>query len=245
MSEYYLVDVKSITSKVARSEFDVAELETLAQSILEAGGLLSPLLLKQTDIESYEVLAGDREYYGAVRAKEINPRAAEMVNAFVIPAKLEDAATRQFSALHSVSPTTTSEPAPPASTNPASAPPVSANTDRRITNLEARMDEALKDIRQTQRQETQRLEREIATLKQQIPPKVEPLEIFNTADTAELLRKIAKAGIRGKTAQSLVEKIEKARQKTPFTSFTDVVSRIKGLSEKRMVQMLDAWNELF
>lgn len=85
MTEYYLVDVKSIQSTTPRSKFKVDQLETLAQSILETGGLLSPLLLKQTGPESYEVLAGDLEYYAAVRAKEIDPRKGEMVNAFVIP----------------------------------------------------------------------------------------------------------------------------------------------------------------
>lgn len=50
------------------SEFAVDDLENLAQSILKSDGLLMPLILKQIGPESYEVLAGDREYYAAVRA---------------------------------------------------------------------------------------------------------------------------------------------------------------------------------
>jgi ParB-like nuclease domain len=242
MSEYYLVDVKSITSKVLRSEFKVDELEALAKSILEANGLLSPLLLKQTGVDSYEVLAGDREYYAAVRAKEINPRAAEMVNAFIIPEDLEDAAIKQFASLHATrstvipDPPSTSEPKPPAS---------SSIADQRLTNLESRLDEALRDIKQTQQREVQRLEQQITTLQQKIPQKVEPLEIFNTANTAELLQKMAIAGIRGKRAEKLIENIEKARKQSSFTSFTDVVSRIGGLGDKRMLTILDAWGGMY
>ena len=242
MSEYYLVDVKSITSKVLRSEFKVDELEALAQSILEANGLLSPLLLKQTGVDSYEVLAGDREYYAAVRAKEINPRAAEMVNAFIVPEDLEDAAIQQFANLHATQLTvipdslSTSAPKPPAS---------SSVTDQRLTNLESRLDEALRDIKQTQQREVQRLEQQITTLQQKIPQKVEPLEIFNTANTAELLQKMAIAGIRGKTAEKLIKNIEKARKQSSFTSFTDVVSRVDGLADKRMLTILDTWGGMY
>ena len=85
MSEYYMVDVRSITSHAPRSRFDVKQLEELARSIVSSEGLLSPLLLKQIGPESYEVIAGDFEYYAAVRAKELFPREAEMVNAFVVP----------------------------------------------------------------------------------------------------------------------------------------------------------------
>ena len=42
MNQYYMVDVKCITSKVPRSTFNPKELEKLAQSILVVGGLLSP-----------------------------------------------------------------------------------------------------------------------------------------------------------------------------------------------------------
>ena len=102
MTEYYLVDVKSITSTTPRSNFKVDQLETLAQSILATGALLSPLLLKQTGAETYEVLAGDLEYYAAVRAKELDPRKGEMVNAFVIPPKQQKAAVEQAARSRSV-----------------------------------------------------------------------------------------------------------------------------------------------
>lgn len=239
MSEFFLVDVKSITSTVSRSEFSVDELEKLAQSILTVDGLLVPLILKQTGVESYEVLAGDREYYAAVRAKEINPHAAEMVNAFVIPDDRAAAAVEQIAAL---------PPQPSAASAPASvsAPQAaSSNTEQRLTNLESRLDTALQEIKQSHRQDMQRLEQQVTTLQQQIPQKVDALDVFNHASPVELLQKLAIAGIKGKTAEKLIKGIEKARSKTPFTSFTDVVERTDGLAAKRMLTILDAWNGLF
>jgi len=239
MSEYYLVDVKSISSNVPRSQFPTDEIETLAQSILDAGGLLSPLLLKQTGAESYQVLAGDRQYYAAVRAKEINPRQAETVNAFVVPEDLTDTAVEQFAALHA--PLTP----PPTPSGTASSGTTAGDTNQRLTNLESRLDAALQEMKQTQQRETQRLEKQIQTLQVQVPEKVEPLEVFNSAPPAELLKKLAIAGIKGKTASNMITNIEKARKSSPFTSFSDVVSRVQGLADKRMLSILDAWNGLF
>lgn len=242
MSEYYLVDVKSITSKVPRSQFAVDEIEALAKSILAAGGLLSPILLKQTGAESYEVLAGDREYYAAVRAREINPREAEMVNAFVVPEEVSDAAVEQFEQSRALYPSPPSVPSPDTQT------PTLASfsyMDQRVTNLEARLDAAIQDMKQTQQRDIQRLEQHLQTLQQQIPQRVEPLETFNTASPATLMQKLAIAGIRGKTADTLIKNIEKARAKAPFTSFSDVVKRVEKLGDKRMLSILDAWNRVF
>lgn len=233
MSEFFLVDVKSITSTVPRSEFSVEEIEKLAQSILAADGLLAPLVLKQTGVESYEVLAGDREYYAAVRAKEIDPRAAEMVNAFVVPDEQVEVAMKQVTTLH-----------PPPKPNGSPPPPVSSDVEQRMTNLESRLDTALREMKQAHQRDMQRLEQQVTTLQQQIPQKVEPLEVFNHANAIDLNKKLGKAGIKGKTAEKLIEAIEKARAKAPFTSFTDVVERINGLGEKRMLTILDAWNGL-
>lgn len=231
MSEYYLVDVKNITSKVSRSQFPVDEIEDLAKRILAAGGLLSPILLRQTGAETYEVLAGDREYYAAVRAQEINPREAEMVNAFVVPDDTAEAAIEQFEVLHSPS------------VSPSETP--SSDLERRLTNLESRLDASIQDIKQTHQWNIQRLEQQIQALQQQIPQKVEPLEIFNTASPVDLMQKLAIAGIRGKTAEKLTKNIEKARAEAPFTSFTDVVKRLNGLADKRMLSILDAWGGMY
>jgi ParB family chromosome partitioning protein len=79
-----LVAVKKITSRTAYSEFDREQIELLAQQILMAEGLISPLIISRTDFQSYAVVDGHFEYHAAVRAREIDPRKGEMISAYII-----------------------------------------------------------------------------------------------------------------------------------------------------------------
>lgn len=234
MSRYYMVDVKSITSKVPRSKFKVDEIEKVAQSILASGGLLSPLLLEQTDAEAYEVVAGDFEYYAAVRAKEISPREAEMVNAFVIPSKTVEKAVEQFQALHQ------STVGGQAAESLSSAENYGGN---QIENLEARIDEFMRDIKQMRQQDMQAIEQNIEEIQKQLPSKVEVIESFNSDSVAELTKKMARANFKGKNAEKVIKGIEKEREE-PFSSLRDIVSRVKGLSELRMLSLIDSWSTM-
>ncbi|MGB3299653.1 MAG: hypothetical protein WBA76_15415 [Phormidesmis sp.] len=231
-----MVDVKDITSTVPRSEFDVRKLEQLAQSILAAGGLLSPLLLKQTGAESYKVLTGDLEYYAAVRAKEISPRTAEMVNAFVVSDELAKTAVEQFKVLHR------------SSADRALASARSKTSDaggQQIANLGDRMEELMRDFKQMHQHDMRTIEEKIKSLQEQLPTKVEPLEFFNRASIPDLAQKIAIAGIKGITAEKIIKSIEKSRNKAPFTSFKDVIDRVDNLADKRMWAILDSWGGLY
>ncbi|NJR53858.1 MAG: DUF655 domain-containing protein [Acaryochloris sp. CRU_2_0] len=53
------------------------------------------------------------------------------------------------------------------------------------------------------------------------------------------------ASIKGKTAEKIITSILKERKKQGFSSFSDVVKRVEGLGDKRMVAILDAWNGTF
>lgn len=234
MSEYYMVDVKSITSKAARSQFDVKELEQLAKSIVSAGGLLSPLLLEQKGAESYEVIAGDFEYYAAVRAQELFPREAEMVNAFVVSRKATKDAIEQFRLLHKSEQNET----------PSSSIKHSSGNGQ-ISNLENRLDEFMRDFKQMRQKDMKSIEEEIKTLREQLPSQVEALEALNQDDVPDLMRKIARANIKGKTAEKIIKGIVKARKKKPFTSFKDAVNRVDQLGETRMLTLLDSWGGMY
>ena len=83
MITFSIVDVSSIQSNVPRSNFSEEQIEQLADMILECEGVLNVILLAQTGINNYQVLAGDLEYYATVRAKEKNPRQGEMINAVI------------------------------------------------------------------------------------------------------------------------------------------------------------------
>jgi hypothetical protein len=82
---YTTADVKDLFSVVPATEFQKSAIEELAQSILQTGGCLArPIILKQIHLESLEVVAGHISYHAAVRARELDPRKCEMINAFVV-----------------------------------------------------------------------------------------------------------------------------------------------------------------
>lgn len=231
MIEYYLVDVSSIHSTVPRSQFSINQLETLAHSILSAGSLVAPLLLRQVGHDNYEVLIGDLGYYAALRAKEIDPRKGEVVSAFIIPPKLEDSAIEQLRYLSQLSD---------------SPKPIPANEiDLRITQIESRLNMALHDLETSHRRDIKRLDDDIEVIKTKIPQRIEPLEAFNSLSLAVLAQKLSAANVRGKTAKRILDQIDSERQKESFKSLTDIVSRLDGISANRMLGILDTWSSLY
>lgn len=95
MIKFSLVDVRAIQSNVPRSNFSEEQIEQLADMILESEGVLNVILLTQTGINNYIVLAGDLEYHAAVRAKEKNPRQGEMINAVITQPQNQDTLLKQ------------------------------------------------------------------------------------------------------------------------------------------------------
>uniref|UniRef100_B8HPB7 Helix-hairpin-helix DNA-binding motif class 1 domain-containing protein n=1 Tax=Cyanothece sp. (strain PCC 7425 / ATCC 29141) TaxID=395961 RepID=B8HPB7_CYAP4 len=79
-----LVAVNEISSRVARSKFSVEEIEKAARLFIELEGTINPIILRQTGIESYEVIDGHFEYYAAVRAREISLLKGEVIQAIIL-----------------------------------------------------------------------------------------------------------------------------------------------------------------
>ena len=99
MIKCFFVDIANISSETPRSNFEESDLEQLADLILQADGLLRPLIIKESGLEKYTVVEGHREYYAAVKAKEKDRQKAEMVNAFVIPIQTHVSAIDQLNLL--------------------------------------------------------------------------------------------------------------------------------------------------
>jgi len=96
---HFLVDVKNIRPGRARTDFDPATVARLADAILASGGLLKPLVLHLSGPGGYVVADRHLEYWAAVRAREKDPRAGEMVNAYVVPPESVDAVEAQLEVL--------------------------------------------------------------------------------------------------------------------------------------------------
>jgi predicted nucleic acid-binding OB-fold protein len=104
--------------------------------------------------------------------------------------------------------------------------------ERRQTNLEAR--QILLESH-----EIKILKQQVEELKNQLCPRSNLLDLFNSADHAELLHQMKRAGLTGKNAEKIVETIDDERKYRLFDSLRDVVVRIKGLTYEKMVDLVE------
>ncbi|ALF56125.1 chromosome partitioning protein ParB [Nostoc piscinale CENA21] len=248
MMKFYLVDVKDINSNIPRSNFSEADLDNLAEIILESGGIIRPLVLKPTDAENYTVIDGHFEYYAALKAKEKNPRKGEMVNAFVISPKNEDILLKQVAAFREFNYSNTIENI------------TSTGTEKSEIRLEKHelslIDKQINELRvelAQEKQERQKLYEYIKSLETQIPKQITPLEAFNSLNVLELTFRLRTAGFTDKKSVQVAETIEKVRKKKSFESLKDVIERVtitsgkkqvKGISGDKMVDIIDSWSRL-
>ncbi|RUT02805.1 hypothetical protein DSM106972_057250 [Dulcicalothrix desertica PCC 7102] len=251
MIDFYLVDVKSISSDVPRSNFSESNLEKLADSILASGGIIKPLVLKETGVEEFSVIDGHLEYYAAVKAREKNPRQGEMVNAFVISPKVEDLVIEQTALLKNTELNTTQnyEQEVKASTSKTKSQTLPSN---QLSSLEKQMS----DLRIELVQEIQRLYSAVNQPKKFTQAdNLTPLEAFNKLNVRDLIARLKTVNYPEKRAIEVAEKIEKERSNQAFTSLADIVERIKlkvgkskketkAISEKKMLQIVDTWSEI-
>ncbi|MFN7412473.1 MAG: chromosome partitioning protein ParB [Dolichospermum sp.] len=246
--KFYTVDVKNITCDVPHSSFDNHVLDSLADMIIESGGIIRPLILKPTGLETYTVVEGNLEYYAAVRAKEKNPRRCEMVNAFVISPKNEETISQQIAALKGIN---TSNQIVIESQK------TSINSDQSLSNqemivLKQQFNDLKSELAQ-ERQERQKLYETITLIETQIAKRITPLESFNTLNLLDLVFRLRTAGFSEAKSIQVAESLDKERKKKQFESLKDVVERVKiqsgkkqqkGISAEKMVDIVDTWSKL-
>jgi hypothetical protein len=230
--EFYLVDIKDISTDVNRSQFTNADIEALADAILASKGLIYPLILKQQGIDSYTVVTGHLEYYAAARAREKNPRQAEMVNALVISAQIEAQIKRQTELL------TTDRSI--GSKVQDSAP----MSESKLTNLELRLEQRVNEIQSSVNVQIGQLKDHIKELEQRLPQPEDPLHLFNTLTESQLALKLQRARI--SNATKLAKNILTARTKQPqqhFGDYRSIVDNVKGFGDKTLLNIIDAWHQ--
>ncbi|MEH2147635.1 ParB N-terminal domain-containing protein [Nostoc sp.] len=231
-----MVDVETVTSNVPRSNFQEADLETLADLILESGGILKPLVVKKTGFEQYQVVDGHFEYYSAVRAREKKPSEGDMVSALIISSENEDVALKQIASLKGID----------SSSKQVTPQPETTKLEPRLANLELRLEKQFNEFKSEFLQERQRIDSQLKQLENLIPQKGEqsnPLTLLNTLDKDELSIKLQRSRISG--AEKLAKAIEDARHKKPkqeFEDYRDVVKSVKNLGDKTILTIIDEWS---
>lgn len=81
------IQVKYLNSNIPASNFNSEKIEQAAKLIIQAEGIISPLVVARTGINSFKVIYGHFEYYAAVRAKEIDLARGEMISAYIMDKK--------------------------------------------------------------------------------------------------------------------------------------------------------------
>lgn len=231
-----IVAVKKITSQVSRSNFADSDLEKAARLSLEAEGLINPIVIRRTSLESYEVVDGDFEYHAAARAREIDPRKGEMVAAFILEPENEEVLLEQVKTLRkgrtikSTVEVTENQPV--------------TSLEYRLTNIESRFEKQNNELKSELVQLIKKIEDEVKDIKNEIPQQLEPLEVFNDLKISELIYRLKSGGITGKVAEKIINIIERERKHKKFESLSDVVDRVQGLNAKRMLALIDSWSKI-
>ncbi|MBE9006998.1 hypothetical protein IQ259_18475 [Fortiea sp. LEGE XX443] len=220
-----LVAVKKITCNKPRSIFADDDLEKAAQLILESEGVINPIVVRRINLQSYEVVDGDFEYYAAARAREIDPRKGEMIGVFIIEPENEDNLTKQVKLFRNINNNTSG-----AETFN------SKDLEKFLNNLESRFEKITTQLLE-QATTNIKLENEIKELKKQIAKKVEPLEFFQKLPQAEISYRLLSAGLMNKAkAEQIAETAVHEREKEQFKSINDLMERIKVPHGKKMVR---------
>ena len=243
-----LVAVKRISSKIPRSNFPNEELEKSAQLIIEAEGIINPLIVREIEINNYELIEGTFEYYAAVRAREIDPRKGEMIAAYILNEENETAILEQVKLLRKFK-TTSSD------SNIVSSSTEIYSSDR-VNNLEARLESVLKEIKQEINQghkySQKYVEQKFDEFANKMPKPINVLDTFNEANAIELAEMLEKGGIQKARIKKIINSLEKERKKKQFESLNDVVNRVqivwgkkqKGIAEDKMLNLVDKWSKI-
>lgn len=237
-----LVAVKKISSSQPRSIFADEELEEAAKLILENEGVINPIVIRRTSLQSYEVIDGDFEYYAAARAREIDPRKGEMIGVFIIEPENEEALTKQVKLFRKsknfldkhINYTTESK-----ESNSTDIALRVTNMESRVTNIETRLENRIGQLQTEFRNEIKNISDKLKEIENLIPKPIEPLEALNTLSLPELTFKLRRFNVN----QKIIESIVNERKKSQFKSFSNVVERIKGLGEKTMLKIIDSFTE--
>jgi hypothetical protein len=235
-----LVAIKKISYNKPRSNFDEDKLEQAAQLILECEGVINPIVVRRTSLQSFELVDGYFEYHAAARAREIDPRKGEMIGVFIIEDENEEVLTKQVKLFRQSQ-----------SDNSTPSNLTVQDLEKFINNLELRFDKLTTQIFD-QTSVNARLENEVKELKKQIVNKVNPLEVFQKLHPFEIAEKLVNAGVDIKKASQIAEVVNIERKKEQFKSLNDLVERvkipygkkmIKAISLNKMLDIVDIWSK--
>lgn len=227
-----LVAVRKIESTVPRSDFSAADLEVAAQAILQSQGTINPLILKQLDWQSYQVVSDHFGYYAAVRARELDLATGEMIQAIILEEENEGAILAQvkfFRSPATIEPIASPQPNPDPAT--ASTPLHPDVLTPLLEHLERKLSTQLQAMQPWTSSQPM-----IASLEQKLIAKIEAMERQQTAFQQQIMALIQSLPTPQPVPPSprLVSPPATAPQKINLNTATITdLCRVKGLGKQK------------
>jgi len=216
MWKFLRIDLDNISSSEALSSFEQNKLENLANLIIDMGGIVCPITLKQTGFEQYEILNGNLEYYASRIARERNS-SIETISSIVINHEYEDNAKQQIQLLRP-----------------------ELNAPKPDIDNHPDIEKCLSEFRLSITNELQAMREEIKRLEEKIiisppsppsPPSKSILELLNSCDANQL----KKVGIPPASVNDFLKK----RSEKPFDSVEDIQRGVTGIGQVRLAKLID------
>ncbi len=239
-----LVAVKKIKCNTPRSQFTDNEIEEAAKLILQAQGVINPLVVRRINLQSFEVVDGDFEYYAAARAREIEPRKGEMIGVFIIEAENEDILSKQVKAFRQHQKMLSN------SSGVASSIMLDG-VEIQLKNHETRLEKKVSSFIKKLKTKHKRIASQV--FDNPFIIYTNPLDIFNNFNIIQLIALLAMVGFSERRASEIAQNIELERSKKKFVSLNDIVERVKvksgdklvkGISSNKMLDIVESLSQI-
>jgi hypothetical protein len=262
MIKCFFVETKNIVSTRLRSDFEESQIESLSDLIIQANGLIRPLLIESIGDEKYNVIEGHLEYYAAVRAREKDLSKAEEVNAFIISETLRQSSIDQVKLLSgeragNIDSSTIITQLKQANSEPAHITPQQLQSildrlDGHSKILDVLRNQSKQELLDSISEQTQAVLSKISEQQQTLnsilklvepSPKLsesEILELINTLDRVQLEERMKKSAI--SNATKIVASIVAKRNTQPaqkFISWKEITNAKIGVGTKTIKQIIE------
>ena len=225
-----IVDLDSIRVKNPpfQPQSKPTEIEALAHTVIELGGLVNIPIVQLSGIEEYDLISGHLEYFAYLKALEFSPALPDRLMVFIADKKNEAPIRSQLSILGQIK-----------------TPPVITGTDElRMNNLELRVSQASQDLGAAIAQLKVDM---LLAIDAKLPQPIPPLDSFNRILEPEIAHMVQRKMefLGAKKAQKIVSQLQANKPSQDFKSFKDVLAALsKGsLSKDKLVDVIDRWNE--
>ncbi len=227
-----IVDLDSIHVKNSpfQPQSKPIEIEALARTVIELGGLINIPIVQLSGIEEYDLVSGHLEYFAYLKALELSPALPDRLTVFIADRKNETSIHSQLDILSQIkTPSTTG---------------TTGSDDLRMNNLELRISQGFQELSAAISQLKVDI---LLAIDAKLPQPIQPIDSFNRILEPEIAHMVQRKMefLGAKKAQKIVSQLQANKPSQDFKSPRDVLAVLsKGsLSKDKLWEVIDRWNE--